>query len=70
LDFNVRGYLGQTVFAFNKLAKLSFDKGKPYNVSLITEIRVILTTLKYDADPEIDITTAIYQIRILLKKSW
>jgi len=48
---------------------LSFDKGKPYNPSLIAGIRVILTTLEYEAKPEMDITIGIFQIRILLKRS-
>jgi|SRR6266498_2591400 len=66
---NVKGYSGQTIFVFNKLAELSFDKGKPYNTSLIAGIRAILTTLKYDAKSEVDIITGIFQIGILLKRS-
>ncbi len=69
LGLNVRGYSKQTIFAFNKLAELSFDKGKPHNSSLITEIRAILSILKYDAEPEVDIITGIFQIEILLKRS-
>ncbi len=57
------------MYTFNKLAKLSFKKGKPYNASLIAGIRAILITLEYDEDLPIDVTTATYQIRILLKKS-
>ncbi len=69
MNLNVRGYSGQTVYIFNKLTKLSFEKGKPDNALLIAEIKAILTTLEYDVDPEVDITTAVYQIGILLKKS-
>jgi len=50
------------------LTELSFEKGKPYNASLIARIRAILTTLEYDAEPLKNVTTATYQIRILLKK--
>src|SRR6266540_1217643 len=69
LGLNVRGYSEQTIFAFNKLAELSFDKGKPHNVLLIAGIRAILITLEYDADPEEDMTMVIFQIGILLKRS-
>ena len=69
MHFNVREYSGQTIYAFNKLAKLSFDKSKLHNPSLIAGIRAILLTLEYDAEPEVNITTAIFQIGILLKRS-
>ena len=68
MHFNVRGYSGQIIYVFNKLAELSFDKGKLHNSSLIVRIRVILSTLEYDAEPEMNITTEIFQIRILLKR--
>jgi len=48
------------MYAFSKLTKLSFEKGKLHNASLIAGIRAILTILKYNVDPEIDITTATY----------
>jgi len=66
---DVRGYFGQTIYIFNRLAELSFDKGKPHNASLIAEIRVIMTTLEYDTELEVDIIMRIFQIRILLKRS-
>src|SRR6266498_444942 len=69
MNLSVGGYLRQTIYAFNKLTELSFEKGKPYNASLIARIRAILTTLEYDEDPPMDVLTATYQIRILLKKS-
>src|SRR6266498_1825016 len=69
MNLSVGGYSGQTIYAFNKLTELSFEKGKPYNASLIAEVRAILIILKYDEDPLVDVTTATYQIRILLKKS-
>src|SRR6266540_5360897 len=69
MNLNVRGYSRQTIYAFNKLTELSFEKGKPYNASLIAGIRAILIILKYDEDPLVDVTTATYQIGILLKKS-
>ena len=69
MDLKVGGYSGQIIFAFSKLAKLFFDKGKPHNASLIAGIRAILITLEYDADPEVDITTVIFQMGILLKRS-
>ena len=69
MGLNVRGYSGQTIYAFNKLVELSFKKDKPYNPSLIVGIRAILITLKYDAMSEVDIITEIFQIRILLKRS-
>ncbi len=69
MDLSVRRYSGQTIYAFNKLTELSFEKGKPHNALLIAEIRAILTILEYDEDPPIDVITATYQIEILLKKS-
>src|SRR6266540_1058390 len=69
MRLNTRGYLGQTLYVFTKLTELSFDKGKPHNALLIAGIRVILITLEYDAESEVDITTAIFQIGILFKKS-
>ncbi len=62
------GYSGQTIYVFNKLTELSFEKDKPHNALLIARIRVILTTLEYDEDLPMDITITTYQIRILLKK--
>ena len=49
--------------------EFSFEKGKPYNASLVAGIRVILTTLEYAENLIIDVTSATYQIGILLKKS-
>jgi|SRR6266540_1805341 len=69
MELNTGEYFRQIIYAFNKLTELSFDKSKLHNVSLIVGIRTILTTLEYDADSEVDITTAIFQIGILLKKS-
>src|SRR6266540_5778249 len=68
LDLNVEGYSGQIIYAFNKLTELFFEKGKPHNASLVAGIRVILTTLEYAEDLRVNVTTATYQIRILLKK--
>jgi len=51
MGLNVEGYSGQTIYAFNKLAELSFDKSKPHNPSLIAGIRAILTTLEFDTEP-------------------
>src|SRR6266498_1298527 len=69
MDLSVEAYSGQTIYAFNKLTELSFKKGKPHNASLVAGIRVILTTLEYAENPRVDIPTAMYQIRIMLKKS-
>ncbi len=69
LDYNVGGYSEQTVYAFNKLSELSFDKGKSHNASLLAEIRAILSTLEYDRELRVNMTTATYQIGILLKRS-
>ena len=69
MSLSVGGYSGQTIYAFNKLTKLFFKKGKPHNTSLIAEVQVILTTLEYDENLPINITIATYQIEILLKKS-
>ena len=69
MNLRVGGYSGQTIYAFNKLAKLFFEKGKPHNASLIAGIRIILITLEYDEDLPMDVITATYQIGILLKKS-
>ncbi len=69
LELRAGGYSGQTLFTFNKLAKLSFDKEKLHNPFLIAEIRVILTTIEYEEESEIAIITEIFQIGILLKRS-
>ncbi len=69
MNLSVEAYLGQTIYAFNKLTKLSFEKGKPHNASLVAGIRAILTTLEYAENPQVDVTSATYQIGILLKKS-
>src|SRR6266498_4293548 len=69
MDVGVEAYSGQTIYAFNKLTELSFEKGKPHNASLVAGIRAILTTLKYAERSQVDIPTATYQISILLKKS-
>jgi len=67
MDYHVVGYFRQTIFAFSKIAELSFEKGKSHNAFLIAKIKAILSTLAYDFQPEVDITIAIFQIRILLK---
>ena len=69
LDLSIEGYSGQTIYAFNKLTELSFEKRKPYNPSLVTGIKAILTIVEYAENPLVDIPTATYQIRIMLKKS-
>ena len=69
LDLSVEGYSGQTIYAFNKLTELSFEKRKPHNLSLVAGIKAILTTVKYAENPLVDIPTATYQIRTMLKKS-
>ncbi len=51
MDLSVGGYSGQTIYTFNKLTELFFEKGKPHNASLIARVRAILTTLEYDEDP-------------------
>ncbi len=50
IELSVEGYSRQTIYAFNKLIELFFEKGKPHNVSLVAGIRAILTTLKYTED--------------------
>src|SRR6266498_3405479 len=69
LDLSTEGYSGQTIYAFNKLTELSFEKGKPHNASLVAGIRAMLTTLEYAEKPKVNVTSATYQIGILLKKS-
>ncbi len=69
LDLRIEGYSGQMIYAFNKLTKLSFEKGKPHNPSLVASIKAILTTVEYAENPLVDIPTATYQIGIMLKKS-
>src|SRR6266498_5904290 len=69
LDMSMEGYSGQTIFAFNKLTELSFEKGKPHNASLIAGIKAILTTLEYAEVSRLDMMAATYQIGIMLKKS-
>src|SRR6266540_6504597 len=69
IDLDVEAYSGQTIYAFNKLTELSFEKGKPHNPSLVTGVKAMLTIVEYAKNPQVDIPTAIYQIGILLKKS-
>ena len=69
MNLSVEVYSGQTIYAFNKLTELSFEKGKPHNASLVARIRAILTTLEYAENPQVNVTFTTYQIRILLKKS-
>ncbi len=69
MNLSVEAYSGQTIYAFNKLTELSFEKGKSHNASLVAGIRAILTTLEYAENPQVDVTSATYQIGILLKKS-
>src|SRR6266540_3407182 len=69
MDLKVEAYSGQTIYAFNKLTELSFEKEKPHNTSLIARIKAILTTLEYAEKPKVDIPAATYQIGIMLKKS-
>src|SRR6266540_7425974 len=69
MDLEVEAYSGQTIYAFNKLTELSFEKEKPHNASLVVGIKAILTTVEYVEKPRVDIPTATYQIGILLKKS-
>ncbi len=57
------------IYAFNKLTELSFEKEKPHNASLVAGIKAILTTVEYNKNPQVNIPTVMYQIRILLKKS-
>ena len=69
MNLSVEGYSGQTIFTFNKLTELSFEKDKPHNALLVARVQAILTTLEYNKNPQVDVTTATYQIGILLKKS-
>ncbi len=69
MDMGIEAYSGQTIYAFNKLTELSFEKGKPHNASLVAGIRAILTTMEYAEKPKVDMMAATYQIGIMLKKS-
>src|SRR6266540_3347189 len=69
MDVEDEAYSGQTIYAFNKMTELSFEKGKPHNASLVARIRAILTTLEYAEKPKLDMMAATYQIGIMLKKS-
>ena len=69
MELSVEAYSGQTIYTFNKLSELSFEKGKPHNASLVAGIRAMLTTIEYAENLQVDITSATYQIGILLKKS-
>src|SRR6266542_3912043 len=69
MNLSVEAYSGQTIYAFNKLTELSFEKEKPHNASLVAGIRAILTMIEYAEKLRVDIPTATYQIGILLKKS-
>ena len=69
MELSIEAYSGQTIYAFNNLAELSFKKEKIHNASLVAGIRAILTTLEYAENLRVDVTSATYQIGILLKKS-
>src|SRR6266540_7236299 len=69
MNLSVESYSEQTIYVFNKLTELSFEKGKPHNASLVAGIKAILTTLEYAEKPKVDILAATYQIGIMLKKS-
>src|SRR6266540_2786880 len=69
MDLSVEAYSEQTIYAFNKLTELSFEKGKPHNASLVIRIRAILSTMEYAEKLKVDVISATYQIRIMLKKS-
>src|SRR6266498_3948702 len=69
MDLSVEAYSGQTIYAFNKLTELFFEKGKSHNPSLVAGIKVILTTLEYAEKLKMYVTSATYQIGIMLKKS-
>src|SRR6266540_5396699 len=69
MDLKAARYSKQTLYAFNKLAELSFKREKPHNASLIAGIRATLSTIEYESEPAIDIITRIFQISILLKRS-
>ncbi len=47
MELSVEAYSGQTIYAFNKLAELSFEKGKPHNALLVAGIRAMLIILEY-----------------------
>ena len=68
MDLGIEVYLGQTIYTFNKLTELSFEKKKSHNALLIAGIKVILTIMEYAENPQVDISTATYQIGIMLKK--
>src|SRR6266540_7387531 len=69
MGLSVEAYSGQTVYSFNQLTELSFEKGKPHNPSLVARIKAILITVEYAENLRVDIPTAAYQIGIMLKKS-
>src|SRR6266540_2150633 len=69
LDLSMKAYFRQTIYVFNKLTELSFEKGKSHNTSLVARIKAMLTTVEYAEKPRVDISIATYQIGIMLKKS-
>ena len=60
MNLNVEAYSGQTIYAFNKLTELFFEKGKPHNASLVARIKAILSTIEYAENPWMDIPSATY----------
>ena len=69
MNLSVEVYSGQTIYAFNKLTELSFEKENPHNTSLVAGIRALLITLEYAKKLQVDAISATYQIGIMLKKS-
>jgi len=69
MDINITRYLGQTYYAFTKLKELSFEKGKPYNLSLVAGLKALISTLKYEKEPADDIAGCVFKLGVLLKRS-
>ena len=69
MSLNITGYFEQILYAFNKLKELSFEKRKSHNPSLVVGLRTLVSILKYEEKPKVDITDYIFRLGILLKKS-
>ncbi len=47
LELKIKAYFTQSLYAFDKLRKLSYVKKKPNYNALISDIRVLLLTFEY-----------------------
>ncbi len=68
LELKIKAYFTQSLYAFDKLRKLSYVKKKPNYNALISDIRVLLLTFEYKWKYQKFMMNYIFKITLLLKK--